>query len=182
MTEPRSRQQIAQRMHDLLRLEIGHAIHIGRLLDEPHYARDVLLVCDACDSAELVALAASLRTAPPGPEGLPAAETPLAPQQPSFDFTEIYDRDELQPDLLNLDAGARRHPRADARASKTWAPADPRESPQGTQTPETPVVPEALVEQAAVPEQAEHTEPVPGPLPEPAITGAKRRLARWLGW
>ena len=58
-----SRLQIAQRIHQLMLREIGHAIEIERLLTEPHYARDVLLVCDAVPGAELVPLAALFRRA-----------------------------------------------------------------------------------------------------------------------
>ncbi len=69
-----SRQQIARRIHQLLLREIGHEIQIERLLFEPRYARDVLLVCDACPGGELVPLAALFRqadTALPHPAPVP---------------------------------------------------------------------------------------------------------------
>jgi hypothetical protein len=56
-----SRPQIAHRIHDLMLGEIGHGIQIERLLGDPRYARDVLLVCDACLGSELMALAAMFR-------------------------------------------------------------------------------------------------------------------------
>jgi hypothetical protein len=61
-----SRQQIARRIHQLLLREIGHEIQIERLLAEPRYARDVLLVCDACPGGELVPLAGLFRQAETG--------------------------------------------------------------------------------------------------------------------
>lgn len=73
--------QIAQRIHQLMLREIGHAIEIERLLIEPHYARDVLLVCDAVPGAELAPLAALFRRAM-----LPPASSAGAPghaQQPT---------------------------------------------------------------------------------------------------
>jgi hypothetical protein len=56
-----SRPQIAHRIHDLMLGEIGHGIQIERLLGDARYARDVLLVCDACLGSELMALAAMFR-------------------------------------------------------------------------------------------------------------------------
>ena len=63
-----SRLQIAQRLHQALQAEIEHGIEIERLLSEPRYARDVLLVCDALPGGELGTLAALFRAAsPPAP-------------------------------------------------------------------------------------------------------------------
>ena len=56
-----SRTQIAHRIHDLMLGEIGHGIQIERLLGDARYARDVLLVCDACVGSELMALAVMFR-------------------------------------------------------------------------------------------------------------------------
>jgi hypothetical protein len=41
------RLRIANRIHLLLRRELGQGIDVRRMLAEPLYARDVLLVCDA---------------------------------------------------------------------------------------------------------------------------------------
>jgi hypothetical protein len=94
MPTPLSRGQIAQQLEQGLRREIGHPIAIERLLGEPRYARDVLLVCDALPSAELRALAALFRAqeqAPTNPEapGAPSASTlvgsaPMAPGSAGF--------------------------------------------------------------------------------------------------
>ena len=63
-----SRLQIAQRLHQALQTEIDHGIEIERLLAEPRYARDVLLVCDALPGGELGTLAALFRAvSPPAP-------------------------------------------------------------------------------------------------------------------
>ena len=67
MPTPLSRLQIAQSLYPALLHEIGHAIEIERLLSEPHYARDVLLVCDACPEGGLRALAAEFRACAPLP-------------------------------------------------------------------------------------------------------------------
>jgi hypothetical protein len=48
-----SRLQLAQRIHQLLLREIDHAIEVERLLADPRYARDVLLVCEAVPGGEL---------------------------------------------------------------------------------------------------------------------------------
>ncbi len=58
-----SRLQLGQRIQQLLMREIGHAIEVDRLLAEPRYARDVLLVCEAVPGGELVPLAALFREA-----------------------------------------------------------------------------------------------------------------------
>ncbi len=64
------RRQIAERMQELLMRQIGHSIDLVELLENPLYARDVLLVCDACAGSELMALSARFRSA-----GLPPAPT-----------------------------------------------------------------------------------------------------------
>lgn len=58
-----SRLQLAQRIHKLLLRDIDHAIEVERLLADPRYARDVLLVCEAVPGGELVPLAALFREA-----------------------------------------------------------------------------------------------------------------------
>ena len=67
MPKPLSRLKIAQNLYEALLREIGHAIEIERLLSEPRYARDVLLVCDACPGGDLRALAAQFRAYAPMP-------------------------------------------------------------------------------------------------------------------
>ncbi len=73
-TGPR-RQQIAARIHQLLLLQVDHAIDVAQLLNDPLYARDVLLVCDACPSSELVALSRQFREA----DAEPALAGPHSP-------------------------------------------------------------------------------------------------------
>jgi hypothetical protein len=55
--------QLAQRIHQLLEKEIEHTIEPERLLADPRYARDVLLVCEAVPGVELRALAGLFREA-----------------------------------------------------------------------------------------------------------------------
>ncbi len=66
-----SRMQLAQRIHQLLDKEIEHAIELERLLADPRYARDVLLVCEAVPGVELRALAALFREASASEPGAP---------------------------------------------------------------------------------------------------------------
>jgi hypothetical protein len=64
-----SRSALAHRMHRLLRRELGQGIDEARLLAEPLYARDVLLVCDALPGPGLALLASQFRQAgPSGPQ------------------------------------------------------------------------------------------------------------------
>jgi hypothetical protein len=57
--------QLAQRVHELLLREVGFSIEAERLVADLQYARDVLLVCDACIGSDLPALAQMLRQAAP---------------------------------------------------------------------------------------------------------------------
>ena len=54
---------MADRIHALLVREIGQGLDRQRLLREPLYARDVLLVCDALPQSGLPALAQQFRQA-----------------------------------------------------------------------------------------------------------------------
>jgi len=57
------RLQLATRIHYALLREIGLGIDVGRLLKHALYARDVLLVCDACEGHDLRRLAIAFRAA-----------------------------------------------------------------------------------------------------------------------
>ena len=57
------RLQLATRIHYALRRELGHGVEVGSLLKQPLYARDVLLVCDACAGNDLQRLAKAFRGA-----------------------------------------------------------------------------------------------------------------------
>ena len=52
---------IARQLHAVLLLEIEHEIEIERMVSDARYARDVLLVCDACPQTVLPQLAAQYR-------------------------------------------------------------------------------------------------------------------------
>lgn len=62
---PDPRADLAQRIHLLLRRELGQGIDPRRLLTETLYARDVLLVCDALPGPGLAALAQQFRQGTP---------------------------------------------------------------------------------------------------------------------
>ena len=55
------RLQLATRIHYALMRELGFGIDVGRLMKQPLYARDVLLVCDACSGHDLPRLAIAFR-------------------------------------------------------------------------------------------------------------------------
>ena len=74
------RLQIAQRIHQVLVREIDHAIEVERLLTDAHYARDVLLVCDALAGSEAPPLANQFRLMPlPLPMPVAAAAAASGP-------------------------------------------------------------------------------------------------------
>lgn len=81
MPSPLSRQTLAQRIHLLLEREIDHLILVERLLGDPLYARDVLLVCDALVGTPLPGLAAQFRasTLASAATGTTAQATPAGP-------------------------------------------------------------------------------------------------------
>ena len=55
--------KIAARINALLVIEMGQGIDPARMLTEPLYARDVLLVCEALPGTELATLAPQFRQA-----------------------------------------------------------------------------------------------------------------------
>jgi hypothetical protein len=57
------RQRIAQRIHTELLQELDQGIDVKRMLAQPLYARDVLLVCDAMRDTDLARLAEQYRSA-----------------------------------------------------------------------------------------------------------------------
>ena len=123
--------QIAHRIHQVLVREIDHAIEVERLLTDAHYARDVLLVCDALAGSEAPPLANQFRLMPlPLPLPLPmpvaaaaAASGPVgAPghaQQPTDWSRDTSGFGVTQPPVAPV-AGAR--PRAASRPDqrRTW--------------------------------------------------------------
>jgi hypothetical protein len=54
--------RIATKIHFFLLRELGQGIDIERMLSHELYARDVLLVCEACPGTELARLAAQFRS------------------------------------------------------------------------------------------------------------------------
>jgi hypothetical protein len=61
-----SRRVIAERIAMGLRRHLGEGVDPQRTVDDPRYARDVLLVCDALTDTDLPALAQQFRSAPAG--------------------------------------------------------------------------------------------------------------------
>ncbi|MBI3369242.1 MAG: hypothetical protein HY021_12610 [Burkholderiales bacterium] len=61
--------RIANRIHLFLIRELGHGIDVEQMLNRPVYARDVLLVCEACQDVELTQLARQFRSVAPSSPG-----------------------------------------------------------------------------------------------------------------
>jgi hypothetical protein len=55
--------KIARRINTLLTESLGEGVHAQRMLDEPLYARDVLLVCESLGGEEFIKLARMFRQA-----------------------------------------------------------------------------------------------------------------------
>jgi hypothetical protein len=55
--------KIASRISALLQRELGQGVDATRMVAEPVYARDVLLVCEAMEGSELAELAPQFRAA-----------------------------------------------------------------------------------------------------------------------
>ena len=65
--------KIADRIHLLLVREIGQGLDRQRMVKEPLYARDVLLVCDALHGTDASFLAGHFRRAAAAPDEAAAA-------------------------------------------------------------------------------------------------------------
>jgi hypothetical protein len=82
------RLQIATRIHYALLRELGHGIDVGCFLKHPLYARDVLLVCDACAGNDLPRLAKALRGMTPAATGA-AGGTPATGDAAGFGASQF---------------------------------------------------------------------------------------------
>lgn len=65
MPATQARLQIATKIHFFLLRELDHGIDIEKMLSNERYARDVLLVCQACRGTELATLAEQFQRAMP---------------------------------------------------------------------------------------------------------------------
>ena len=77
------RKKIALRMDVLLQRELGQGIDAQRMLAQPRYARDVLLVCDALRGSDLAVLAQQFRHALVSVEEPPSMPGALGPDSKS---------------------------------------------------------------------------------------------------
>jgi hypothetical protein len=68
--------KLADRIHALLERELGQGIEGPRLLAEPLYARDVLLVCDALLATDGPLLARAFRRAAAAPDESQSGTSP----------------------------------------------------------------------------------------------------------
>ena len=76
MVTPNACLKIAQRMNVLLQRELAQGIDVQRMLAQPLYARDVLLVCEAMRDSDLAVLAQQYRDASVDED--PASTSPAA--------------------------------------------------------------------------------------------------------
>ena len=82
MTLPPGLLPIARQLHAVLLLEVEHEIEIERLVSDGRYARDVLLVCDACPTTVLPLLAAQFRALVAPTEAVGSMESAPAMNMP----------------------------------------------------------------------------------------------------
>ncbi|MDE2368888.1 MAG: hypothetical protein KGN16_07935 [Burkholderiales bacterium] len=87
--------RVAGRIHLRLMAELGEGIDTERMVEDPLYARDVLLVCDALRGSDLAQLAvmyrAALRAEPrPEPTAAPLPETAAAESTPPSTWGSIF--------------------------------------------------------------------------------------------
>ena len=96
--------QIAEQMDGLLQRELGRGIDAYRMLAEPLYVRDVLLVCDAMPGSELASLARQFRAA----AAPPPAENPATPRRrtaaPSAAAADSLPADSLPAESLPMES------------------------------------------------------------------------------
>jgi len=76
---------IASRISALLQRELGQGIDATRMLSEPMYARDVLLVCEAMEDGELAELVPQFRAALAGAADPAAGAT----RRPGFSASRL---------------------------------------------------------------------------------------------
>ena len=82
MPGTQARLQIATKIHFFLLRELDHGIDIEKMLTSERYARDVLLVCQACKGTELALLAEQFQRAMPHVPAAPADTEPPADTTP----------------------------------------------------------------------------------------------------
>ncbi len=76
--------KIADRIHTLLVREIGQGLDRQRMVQEPLYARDVLLVCDALPQTDAPFLAQHFRRSAACPEEASAQKESKTPRALRF--------------------------------------------------------------------------------------------------
>ena len=103
---------IAGRIDAALQRELGEGVDLARILADPLYQRDVLLVCDAHDAPELKAMAAEFRIASA------AAEAEMAGRDSGFSPSRLFNSlfgalggssSQPTPPAKNRPRGGRRH-------------------------------------------------------------------------
>jgi hypothetical protein len=124
--------QIADAMHELLLRELGEGVDGLRMIAEPLYARDVLLVCDALEDTAVATLARHYRIAANEREAAAAGTAPDpddAAAQLRFGPTTVSGSDSFfgpprsgGPSSLDPPADTRPGPDGAARARRWFSP------------------------------------------------------------
>jgi len=79
--------RIANRINLLLLRELAQGVDVRRVIAEPRYARDVLLVCDALPGSDLASLAQHFRSALAEPADRPAGASRFGADSTAFGIT-----------------------------------------------------------------------------------------------
>jgi hypothetical protein len=79
MTTPHARLQIAARIHFFLMKELGTGIDVEGMLKLPHYAGEVLAMCDKARGTRLHALGQEFRRVSAAMEAAPAGRVAAGP-------------------------------------------------------------------------------------------------------
>jgi hypothetical protein len=120
--------QIADAMHELLLRELSEGVDGPRMIAEPLYARDVLLVCDAMAGTEAATLAQQYRVAANERDATAARPSPtpdadVAGSRPRFGPTTMSDDDSFFGPLRSGSPSSLDPPAATGPARDSPAPA-----------------------------------------------------------
>ena len=119
---------IARQLHAALLAEIDHEIEIERLVSDGRYARDVLLVCDACPATGLPLLARQFRALVAPLDAAADSEPPAMDMPDSMARRAVQAALAIDSQPMPVDAAAS----APASPARTAARPAPRQAAAGT--------------------------------------------------
>ena len=97
--------RIADRLHAGLQRTLGQGIDRQRMVTQPLYARDVLLVCEAMRGSDLAQMAAQFRIAVAAPESARKAAGAPSPARDAAGFSPSRFLNSLFGPVSDLDGG-----------------------------------------------------------------------------